>query len=141
MGIDENTIGGATLALDTTGSRKVELDELHAKRAPYTFNGDLNNGGDGLQAFANTNERKLYITNIYLKENATAAETFQIFDGTVAAGTKSIDIDVAADGVPRIKNMCPIGPFTSASGIYVYTTGASDMSLVLSVTEDPGITE
>jgi len=126
---------------DNTGSLKTPLDPLRSLVAPYTYNGDINNTNAGRQAFTNANGRNLYITGLYLKENAAAAETFQIYDGTVAAGTKRVDIDVAANAEPRMDYVLPIGPFTSTSGIYVTTASASDVSIVVSVAVDPGVVE
>lgn len=128
------------VARNSGGDLVVEMDELRSLLTPYTFNGDLN-GGTGKQAKANTGGLKIYITGLYLKENAAAAETFQIFDGTVAAGTKLVDIDVAASGEPSFDNLLPIGPFESTSGIFVYTASASDMSLIMSFKRDAEVVE
>jgi hypothetical protein len=117
------------------------LDELRSLIVPYTYNGDLNNSGAGRQAKANASGHNMYITGIYLIENAGAAETFEIYDGTVAAGTKVVDIDVVANGEPKLDALCPFGPFTDAGGIFVSTAGASDMSVILQITEDPGVQE
>jgi len=125
---------------DVDGNLVVEMDELRSLLTPYTFNGDLN-GGTGKQAKANTGGHKIYITGLYLKENAGAAETFQIFDGTVSAGAKLMDIDVAASAEPSFDNLLPIGPFEDTGGIYVYTTSASDMSLVVSFKRDAEVKE
>ena len=119
-------------SVDSEGNIVSDSNELQALKAPYTLNGDPYGGGSGAQAFANTAGDKLYITGIYLKENAGAAETFQIFDGTVAAGTKIIDIDIAANGEPNLESLGPIGPFVSTDGIFVYSANTSDISIILS---------
>lgn len=119
-------------SIDAEGNVVSEANELQSLKVPYTLNGDPYGGGSGAQAFANTAGDKLYITGIYLKENAGAAETFQIFDGTVAAGTKIIDIDVATNGEPNFNSLGPIGPFTSIDGIFVYSANTSDFSIILS---------
>lgn len=128
-------------ARSATGNLVTPLDELRALITPYTFNGDLNNTGAGRQAKANAEGHRMYITGIYLKENAGAAETFEIYDGTVAAGTKVVDIDVATNGEPKLDALCPLGPFTDTGGIFVATAGTSDMSVVIQLTEDPGAQE
>lgn len=126
---------------DNSGNFKTPLDPLRALVAPYTFNGDIHASGAGKQAFTNANGRNLYITGLYLIENAGAAEIFQIYDGNVATGTKRIDISVAASAEPRMDYVLPLGPFTSTNGIYVATSSTSDVSIVVSVVVDPGVVE
>jgi len=128
-------------ARTATGNLVTPLDELRALVAPFTYNGDLNNTSAGRQVKANASGHNMYITGIYLIENAGAAETFEIYDGTVAAGTKVVDIDVAASAEPKLDALCPLGPFTDTGGIFVATAGSSDMSVVIQLTEDPGSQE
>ena len=117
---------------DGEGNLVTELDLLRAKDN-YTFNGDLNNTNAGRQAFTNANGDDFYVTRLRIIENAAAAETVQIFDGTVAAGTKIADIDIVASGDLDIilSKKC-----TSTNGIYVYSASASDITLLLEVAKD-----
>ena len=129
---------------DNSGGLNTPLDPLRSLVAPYTFNGDIyGTAGAGKQAFTNANGRNLYIVGLYLIEQSGNAVDFQIYDGTIAAGTKRADIQLAASGEPRLDYVLPIGPFTDTAGIYVRTTDAThkDVGIVVSVAVDPGVVE
>jgi len=129
---------------DNSGNLKTPLDPLRSLVAPYTFNGDIyGTAGAGKQAFTNANGRNLYIVGLYVKEQSGNAVDFQVYDGTIAAGTKLVDVGLAANGEPRMDYVLPIGPFTDTGGIYVRTTDAThkDIGIVVSVAVDPGVVE
>jgi len=129
------------LARDAGGNAVTKLDKYRSKLAPYPYNGDLYNSNAGRQAKANASGHKIYITGIYLKNNNGTGYQFKIIDGTVAAGTAGVDVDVDANAEPDLYTAFPIGPFTSTDGIYVWGANGCDFSCILSFVRDSGVVE
>jgi len=129
------------LARDAGGNTITKLDKYRSKLTPYSYNGDLYNADAGRQAKANASGHKIYITGIYLKNNKGTGYQFIIYDGTVAAGTAMVDVDVALNAEPDLHTAFPIGPFEDTSGIYVWGANGNDFSIILDFVRDPNTVE